>query len=147
MWMIRSSETYVYIRTTRRYIQEDGNIHNYRCCVRTINPVYRDTPPYVLVPLVLEHVLMLWLRTRKHAGRISLEVTLINMRSANCIQTVFFLWQRKTCMVSSYWCCNAACRVAEYRNWAIKNACSRETLHRTRWVRVVWVDVMSGWTY
>jgi hypothetical protein len=28
---MRPSETSVHIRTTRRYIPEDGNIHNYRC--------------------------------------------------------------------------------------------------------------------
>jgi hypothetical protein len=31
MEVISSSETSVHIRTTRRYIPEDGNIHNYRC--------------------------------------------------------------------------------------------------------------------
>jgi hypothetical protein len=28
---IRSSETAVHIQTTRRYIPEDDNVHNYRC--------------------------------------------------------------------------------------------------------------------
>jgi hypothetical protein len=40
MEVIRSSETSVHIRSTRRYIPEDGNFHfhNYRC--RTSNPTY-----------------------------------------------------------------------------------------------------------
>jgi hypothetical protein len=90
MEVIRSSETLVYIRTKRRYIPEDGRIHNYRCenlksytvfkllpfCTQNLRPIFLGIELFLLhVGRNQQRHYLWWLSNPQHEGSLFIHAT------------------------------------------------------------------------